>query len=107
MPQFTMIDLIVLAAMAVVFEIKRRFMKHIVIIAMLIGGCVAFKPKVKEEVKGLQNLKTECDNLQLELETLGAKKWTKIIDTKVKQCKDHGFWSKPKRRINTYTEGLE
>ena len=58
----------------------------------LIGGC-SLKPKVKEEVKSLQTLKTECDNLQIELESLGAKKWTKVIDEKVKTCKDHGFWS--------------
>lgn len=53
---------------------------------------------VKEEVKGLQTLKTECENLQLELESLGATKWTKTIDDKVKTCKDHGFWEKPKRK---------
>lgn len=68
----------------------------------LIGGCT-LKPKVKEEVKSLQTLKTECDNLQVELESLQAKKFTKVIDEKIKQCKDHGFWefkkSKPPREF--------
>lgn len=62
---------------------------------------------VKEELKGLQTLRAECENLQLELDSLGAKKWTKTIDTKVKECKDHGFWAKAKRKkIDIYMDGL-
>ena len=77
----------------------------ILIIASSLSACAAFKPKVKEELKGLQGLKTECENLQIELDGLAAKKWTKIIDEKVKQCKDHGFWeNKPRKPINTFLE---
>jgi len=60
---------------------------------------------VKGSVKDLQTLKTECDNLQIELDSLGAKKWTKVIDNKVKACKDHGFWPKKQRRpIKTFLD---
>ena len=78
------------------------------ILLLFIVGC-SLKPKVKEEVIGLQNLKTECDNLQIELESLGAKKWTKVIDNKVKQCKDHGFWRRKdfKKAVKDFTEGLD
>lgn len=58
---------------------------------------------VKEEVKSLSQLKTECDNLQIELESLGAKKWTKGIDAKVKACKDHGFWA---ARLKNFDAGF-
>ena len=78
----------------------------ILLFLMFAVGC-SLKPKVKEEVKTLQSLKTECDNLQIELESLGAKKWTKVIDNKVKQCKDHGFWQRKKRKpIKTFTDDL-
>ena len=79
-------------------------MKYILIM-LFVSGCV-LKPKVKEELKSLQQLKTECDNLQVELESLGAKKWTKVIDDKVKACKDHGFWEFKKRKMNDFTDGL-
>lgn len=73
--------------------------------AILIMGASC---SVKEEVKTLQVLKTDCENLQLELDSLGAKKWTKVINEKVKQCKDHGFWERKKRQpIKTYMEGIE
>lgn len=62
--------------------------------------------QVKEEVKGLQSLKTECDNLQIELESLQAKKFTKVIDEKIKQCSDHGFWERKRPKIKDFTEGL-
>lgn len=81
-------------------------MKAILLIFFIVCGCAMMKPKVKEEVKGLQNLKTECDNLQIELESIGAKKWTKIIDDKVKQCKDHGFWQIQKPKVKSFTEDL-
>jgi hypothetical protein len=79
------------------------------IILIMIFGVFVFMGStctVKEEVKSLQALKAECDNLQVELESLGAKKWTKIIDDKVKTCKNHGFWEFKKRKINTFTDGL-
>ena len=61
----------------------------------------------KEDVKELNNLKVECENLSLDLESLGAKKWTKVIDAKVKECKDHGFWPKKKRKpIKDFTDDL-
>ena len=77
----------------------------IVLMGFFVLGATCSK-NVKKEVKSLQQLKTECDNLQIELESLGAKKWTKVIDGKVKQCKDHGFWQRKKRKINTFTDGL-
>lgn len=80
-------------------------MKYLISIILLVSGCT-LKPKVKEEVKSLQNLKTECDNLQVELEAIGAKKWTKVIDDKVKACKDHGFWEFRKSKVRDFTEGL-
>lgn len=60
---------------------------------------------VKEEIKGLQSLKVECENTQLELESIGAKKWPKTIADKVKQCKDHGFgeWDTRKKK-NSFSE---
>jgi hypothetical protein len=72
-------------------------MKYLIILLFIVAGC-SLKPKVKEEVKTLGMLKTECDNLQVELEALQAKKFTKVIDDKIKQCKDHGFWQKPQRK---------
>lgn len=77
----------------------------IVLMGLFVLGATCSKD-VKKEVKSLQSLKTECDNLQLELESLGAKKWTKVIDEKVKACKDHGFWTTKKREYKSFTEGL-
>lgn len=77
----------------------------IVLMGLFVLGATCQK-NVKEEVKGLSQLKTECDNLQVELDSLGAKKWTKVIDAKVKECKDHGFWEFKKRKIRDFTEGL-
>lgn len=83
-------------------------LKIIILIVSVVFIMGASCLSVKEEVKGLQSLKTQCENLQIELDSLGAKKWTKVIDEKVKECKDHGFWEPEKRKpIKTYMEGLE
>lgn len=87
-------------------------MRSSLLIIMIVGVMISafacsLKPKVKEEVKSLSTLKTECDNLQIELESLGAKKWTKVIDDKVKQCKDHGFWEEKKRKMTPNRDFLD
>lgn len=54
----------------------------------LIAGC-----SVTSELKGLQELKAECDALELELAGLKAKKWTEVIDKRADRCREHGFWT--------------
>lgn len=81
-------------------------MKYLIVL-FLLAGCSTFKPKVKDEVKKLQLLQSECQQLQDSLDDLGAKKWTKTIDEKVKACKAHGFWEFKKRKIKTYMDGIE
>lgn len=80
-------------------------MFHVFMI-MLFSAFLVFgmSRKPKEDLQDLNKLKTECENLQVDLDSLGAKKWTKVIDAKVKECKDHGFWEFKKRKINTFTE---
>lgn len=58
------------------------------IFLVLLVGC-----SVKQELNGLQELKQECGDLELELASLKASKWTEVIDKKVSQCNEHGFWS--------------
>ena len=41
---------------------------------------------MKKELKALQDLKAECENLEVELGGLGAEKLTPVIDKKVSQC---------------------
>lgn len=49
---------------------------------------------VKRSLNTLQTLKTDCEELEVELGGLGAEKLTPVIDKKVEQCSTHGFWSK-------------
>ena len=62
-------------------------MKILILILFLVG-C-----SVKQELSGLQTLKQECGDLELELASLKAKKWTDTIDKKADSCREHGFWS--------------
>ena len=77
-------------------------MKGLLIMVTLIAGC-----SVTSELKGLQELKAECDALELELAGLKAKKWTEVIDKKVAQCDEHGFMSGKLKKQRRKTEREE
>lgn len=65
------------------------------VLVILISGLLVMGAScsVKSELKDLQELKTECDSLEIELASLKARKWTKVIDERADKCREHGFWS--------------
>ena len=82
-------------------------MIKIIVLVMASFLFVGASCSVKDDIKNLQKKKIECENLQPELESLDSKKYTKTINDAIKDCEDHGFWEKPKRKkINTYMDGL-
>ena len=69
-------------------------MKTTVVVIISFWIFVGATCSVKKELKALQDLKAECENLEVELGGLGAEKLTPVIDKKVSQCTEHGFWLK-------------
>jgi len=77
-------------------------MKSLLIMVTLIAGC-----SVTSELKDLQDLKTECGEIEMELAGLKAKKWTELIDKKVAKCDEHGFMSGKLKKQRRKTEREE
>jgi len=86
-------------------KVKNRI--NLLAITAIFWFCLGVSCSVKQELSGLQELKIECDALELELASLKAKKWTDIIDKKTDQCREHGFWSGKLDKARRKTEREE
>ena len=72
----------------------------LLLILLLATGC-----SVKSAIKDQVELKDECLMLKPELDALGSKKLPSVVQAKVKDCEDHGFY--PKDKVKLYRPEIE